>query len=63
MRGQNKNQGIFINNDSISYNEFMKSRENKKREIDRIDRLELLCKQLQEKINSIEQSIGNRGNK
>jgi hypothetical protein len=46
--------GIFLNNDTIAYNEFLKSKEKRKIELDRIDSLEETIKDLKQRIVALE---------
>jgi len=53
----NKNAQIFINDDKNAYLQFLKDKERRKREENRIDRLESMIEEMKNKIMVIEQEL------
>lgn len=56
MKERNTQQdGVYINDDKIGYKAFLKSKERKKIELDRIDRLEQIIEELKDRLSVLEQ--------
>lgn len=54
---EHKQEQIFINNNKATYNEFLRARDRKKKIENRIDTLETLVFDMQQKITQLENTI------